>query len=608
MEETPLLLQRKGSVDESIQDYRGLLIEAESHLQEKVELLRAMRVGPHSTHNEVDRFLVRIYFYFAQKGFACLLMEKVVNLLIFLFITGFGIFLLSFVNYSVLFEASTNSTVPFSSSIDVSPSRVHPLVWILATFLMIFWTLNVIQLCRDLPDLFLVRRFYRNILQIQDVTHVSWNQITDLLLSKEILPVGSDALTIAQRILRRENYIIAIINRDLFQLDSRYYRLLYTKPFEWCLNYAIWNYLFDGDMIRPEVLKPHLVLEHAQRLSSRIKVFSIFFFLLSPLILVYLLVYYLFAYFDQIRSAPSFLGGRMWCRYAMWKFREFNELPHFFYSRLSKSREPTEKYLSSFTSSLVPLIARFLSFLVGSFLTVILLISFLSDDILLAVTVWDRSLFYYVGIFGVALTVLRSAAATPAEAQQIPEPQKHLDEVSLHTHHRPTSWENAWDKQVYAEIDSLYLYRILLFLTSMVSVLTSPLIMFFAVSQSSENIIRFVQEFTVHDASLGYICSFSHFSLLDQHVSSLHESKNTRHGKLEKSIVTFTRNCAPSTPLDVSIRSSQVNVPRWNPPASCKELLRNIEQYGSTFMSRLIPGDQSLIGQSLEMESLDATV
>ena len=522
-----------------------------------------------------DNFLTRVYLYFTQKGFYCLLLEKIVNLGIFLFIVGFGIFLLSFVNYSVLFSvnsSSTNQTIPLSSAIDFSIGNIHPLTWVITALMMTFWLLNVIQFCRDIPDLLRIRRFYREELHILDINHTTWNDITELLLKKQrSTQAPQDALSLTQRILRRENYIIAFMNRDILGIRKHKLGFFYTKPLEWCLNYSIWNYLFENETIRPELLKPHLVLAYSQELAMRIRICSVLFFLLSPIILMYLLVYYLFAYFDQIRNTPSLLGGRIWTRYAMWKFREFNELPHYFYARLTKSRLPADKYMASFASHLIPLLARLFAFLAGSFLTMIILGSFVSGNILISVTILNQSLFYYVGILGIALTGLRAAENASTEATALPEPQKHLDEVIEHIHYSPKSWRCAYSKEVFMEVSHLYVYRVVLFLKSMLSVVTSPFILYFYLVDESEKIIRFVQEFTIKDPDVGYICSFSQFSRLEHHGNiaygaPVHAEKSMRskYGKLEKSVMTFSTNAV------------------WQPPESCRSLLRNVEQYAST--------------------------
>ena len=36
------------------------------------------------------------------------------------------------------------------------------------------------------------------------------------------------------------------MNRDILGIRRHKLGFFYTKPLEWCLNYAIWNYLFEG--------------------------------------------------------------------------------------------------------------------------------------------------------------------------------------------------------------------------------------------------------------------------------------------------------------------------------------------------------------------------
>lgn len=590
-------MARHDSDQELQRNYRHILQteqvrqqEEQDSQRERGEILSALGIQPLTDGMAKDSFFVKIYSYFAQKGFSCLLLEKIVNLSIFLFIVGFGVFLLSFVEYGKLITAGnsggTNSTFPIGAAIDVSIGRIHPVTWVFVVVLMSFWGMNVLQFVRDIPELLLVRRFYQKILQIDDVRYTTWNAIVDRVREKDVLSqLGQDEniLTITQRILRRENYIIAIVNRDVLQFDTLSLgqlgvrKFLYTKPLEWCLNYAIWNYIFENDSVRPEILKRHQVLLHAQNLASRMKWFGIAFFLFSPIIVLYLLVYYLFAYFDQIRTAPSFLGGRMWSRYAMWKFREFNELPHFFHSRLAQSREPTDKYIACFPSPVIPLVSRLLLFLAGSLITVILIGSFFSNDILLNITAFDRPLFYYVGVLGILLTVLRSVGQTSSE---IPDPQKHLDEVALHIHYSPEEWSNAWSQDVYKEIQELYLYRIAIFFLSVLGVLTSPFLLVFVLPTRAEAVIRFIQEYTHSDPQLGKICSLSSFSHLEENPLR-HDASDF---KLENSLLTFSRNCPPDRGLHVG----SFRMPRWQPPAVYQSLLSNLEQYGSVLMSRLV--------------------
>lgn len=540
----------------------------------------SMVLSPVMTSDELDAYLMKMYQYYYQKGFTCILVEKIANLLIYLFMVAFVVFWVSFVNYSALFNVSTET--PFSKVIDISASKIAVITWIISCGMLLFWVLNVVQFIRDLPELFQIREYYLKVLRIPDINHVDWNFVAGRIIESSsrlgssmneespLLPVITtinqyklNEINIAARILRRDNYIVAMFNHNIFKLS------VYTKPMEWFLTYAVWNYLFDPihrETIRPELLKREDRQLHTAELRNRMMVCGIVFFILSPVIVMYLLVYYLFAYFDQIRNTPAILSGRLWSRYALWKFREFNELSHYFDSRLAKSQEPADKYLSQFPSRLLPILGQLVSFMAAAFFIVILLLGFISDDTLLQVTVFDRSLLYYVGIFGIILTATRGLISNDAE---LPEHQKYLLQVSEFTHYRPKCWIKAHEKVALDELKSLYQYRLVVFLQSMMTVLTGPFILLFRLPAEAEHIVEFIQDFTVYDDNLGYICSAAAFEHLESHGNvkygapvSAPKNHRTKHGKMEKSMITFKQNH-----------------PQWQPPESARKLLDNVREY-----------------------------
>lgn len=55
---------------------------------------------------------------------------------------------------------------------------------------------------------------------------------------------------------------------------------------------------------------------------------------LMPFLFVFMLVYLVFRYGEELHSSPgSMLGARQWTPMALWRFREFNELNHVFKDR-----------------------------------------------------------------------------------------------------------------------------------------------------------------------------------------------------------------------------------------------------------------------------------
>jgi autophagy-related protein 9 len=59
-----------------------------------------------------------------------------------------------------------------------------------------------------------------------------------------------------------------------------------------------------------------------------------------------------------VKKDPSFLGVRKWSAYGKVYLRHFNELDHELGARLSRGYVPASKYMSSFTSPLLTVIAK----------------------------------------------------------------------------------------------------------------------------------------------------------------------------------------------------------------------------------------------------------
>lgn len=61
---------------------------------------------------------------------------------------------------------------------------------------------------------------------------------------------------------------------------------------------------------------------------------------------------------QEYHKDPSTIGGRRYTSFAGWKFREFNELPHFFVRRLDESYPLASMYIGQFPNEKMTLIMR----------------------------------------------------------------------------------------------------------------------------------------------------------------------------------------------------------------------------------------------------------
>jgi len=239
---------------------------------------------------------------------------------------------------------------------------------------------------------------------------------------------NSSADSPASRILRQENYLIALFNKELLDLrvrlpvpfaasslvppsllappsqaalptnaGERERRFIsfgantLTKALEWNLRFCLMGYLFDQrGQVRKEFVRErrrkdlvdgcvsvpaHLLCASLtmSRLKRRFVFMGILNAIFAPFIVVYLLMYSFFRYFEVGQAAlspaeltaaqeyhknPSSIGGRQYTLYAQWKFRQFNELPHLFERRLDRSYPTAKEYIDQFPKERTALIMR----------------------------------------------------------------------------------------------------------------------------------------------------------------------------------------------------------------------------------------------------------
>ena len=123
----------------------------------------------------------------------------------------------------------------------------------------------------------------------------------------------------------------------------------------------------------------------------------------------------------------------------MWKFREFNELPHIFEARINKSLDPANKYLSLFHNPLMTIIARCITYICGAIVATLLLISLFEQGAFLYVKVGDHNLLWHLGIFSAMFAGARSLI--PDEAQTKKSAAELMEEFSSHTHYFAEKWK-----------------------------------------------------------------------------------------------------------------------------------------------------------------------
>lgn len=193
-------------------------------------------------------------------------------------------------------------------------------LWLFA----LFWIAKFFQYVVDIRRLRHMADFYRYLLDVSDldIQTLSWQEIVKRLMAlRNANPVTAndigakqrhfmgnqskqrmDAHDIANRLMRKENYLIALFNKDILDLTLPIpylrNRQLFSRTLEWNLSLCILDFVFNEQgQVRPLFLRD----THRRALSDGLRrrfIFAGFMNVIcAPFIVIYLLMLYFFRYF-----------------------------------------------------------------------------------------------------------------------------------------------------------------------------------------------------------------------------------------------------------------------------------------------------------------------
>ncbi|KKA29295.1 hypothetical protein TD95_002515 [Thielaviopsis punctulata] len=503
----------------------------------------------------LDSFMGEVYEYFNGNGMWCTLFDRALHIVETAFIAIFLTFLTQCVSYSNIPKSTTLKEI-------VVPKCTQKMsgIWNFGIWLYTFYFIwKCVQLFTDGRRLLDIRDFYTHLLNIpeDDMQTVSWQDIVARIMALRdsnpntalnMLPgpaqfMGGqskerlDAHDIANRLMRRDNYFIAMINKDILNMSFPVPFLgrvqMLSRTLEWYLYYCIIDFVFDPrGQVHPDFLKANFRRILSEKLRQRFIFAAIISTILSPFVLAYAVIVYFFTYYNEYQRDPSKVGTRRYTPLAEWKLREFNELPHIFEDRLKMSYPFASRYLDQFPKKLSDRVFRTISFISGSLLAVLAIASLLDEVTFLGFEITPgRTVFFYLGILGV---VWKGARDSIQEETLVFNPDFAMQNVIEYTHYMPDSWEARLHSfEVKREFAAMYKMKLIVFLEELVGIITTPIVLWASMPQCSEQIIDFFREFTIYVDGLGYVCSFAVFDFkkgVGRSKSAHNTTKDVREG------------------------------------------------------------------------------
>lgn len=501
----------------------------------------------------LDNFLADVYDYYILKGFWSIVLRRLLNLLTVTFIIGFSLFLTQCIDYSAV-KGSTRLDEIIVRRCTIRMGFIPNLIlWLTAfiCFTRAFQTTVDIRRLRRLHD------FYLYLLDIpeSEIQSISWQEVVSRLMAlrdshPNIRNSGNpasarlkgtqskqrmDAHDIANRLMRKDNYMIAMINKDVLDFSLALpligRRQFFTRTLEWHLNYCIMDYVFNKQgQLRQLFLKD----THRKALSDGLKRRFIFAgttsLLFAPFLIIYYIVQNFFQHFNEYQKDPAQIGSRQYNVFAQWKFREFNELWHLFDRRLKMSHPFAMRYINQFPKDKQVQAARFVTFVTGAIVSVLGLATILDQENFLGFEITSgRTTIFYLGVFGSIWAVARGMLP---DENMIYDSSYSMEEVIDFTHYKPLHWQGRLHTvEVKAEFERLYQMQISILLEEILSMLFTPFVLWFSLPECSDRIIDFFREFTVNVDGLGYVCSFAEFNFKKPAQTGTGSNAGTRGNK-----------------------------------------------------------------------------
>nr|VZI03470.1 unnamed protein product [Spirometra erinaceieuropaei] len=481
------------------------------------------------THN-LDAFFSNIYQYHQSGGFAVVFTCCVLTALKFAFL----FFCIIELTVCMKWDKLMNSSAVISDWNDViSPpavcwARLPPLATICLAVAVIVFAAHLVRSSIFLMQVWGVRRFCSMVLDLPtgdaELADITWSEVLHRLLScqdqmrlspsKPLL----DELDIYNRILRRTNYLIGMINREAIPFRFRVPKCLFPShhyiylPDFYLLNL---NYLlFWGPKcpfvtywkLRPEYKWLTKRQELADELATQSRLAGLVGLCLSPFVLLVQLLLFMCSNSKRLRYEPASLFGRRWSNYAHYYLRHFNELHHEFVVRLNQAYLPAQQYLDCFPSRLLNVIADNVVFCIGGVSLLLFAASLVREQLL--------HLPGFLAVLAIGGVLTKVCASLLPDEQAVHFPRARLIETLSRIHYMPDHWkEHAHTHQVRYEFSELFQLRIVGVLEELVSPILTPLILLFYLPNHCLEIVDFLRNFTVEIAGVGDICSFAQLDI-----------------------------------------------------------------------------------------------
>ncbi|KAF8386815.1 atg-9, partial [Pristionchus pacificus] len=546
---------------------------------------------------DLDDFFRRIYDYYQGGGFRCIFWHEILSLVQFIFIVFVSTFFIQCVDYEILFNNKAvniigNSTDfprkrQFGDAVDGNcASHLPPLVVACILVATIYWIFRVIRTGVLLLKLTEIQLFYNRALRIDDadLSNLTWESIVRAVCNAQgriqllVHDSSISSIHIYHRILRFKNYVVAMVNQDLlpplisipFVGDLRFLPEQLKKNLEWMFFLGFCSPFKGSYTLQDEYRDRNRLEEMAENMEKVTTYLGLASLIFSPLVFLYQCLYYLFTAADLTKRDAGALGNRSYTNYGRYRVRHFNELDHELKGRLNRSHAFASAYIAQFSSKLVVVFARKISFMAAAIFVILTGLSVWDEDV-----VQIEHMLTVITVCGMIALACRSIIP---DENLVYQPEVLLNHVTSELHYVPEHWKgNAHDIRTAHEFESLFRLRAINLLEEIFSPFITPFVLLFYVRPGCRSILSFLLDNTERVEGLGDVCSFALLDVAkhgDPSWQKMDEDGGDERGGNHPNRP--SRDVAHDGKTEMSCMQFAIRHPDWIPPPATANFIQNL--------------------------------
>ena len=462
-----------------------------------------------------------IYGYYYKRGLSSYIVESLSRILIALLISLAPILLFGCLRYSRIPDRnSIDIEYRFSISFTNGWNGIG-FFWRMAVVSFLLFTLyKIVKFAIKVPKMNKLHRYFVDTLGITDdeLGRMKWPLVVESISVNDPI-LDAPKLTIAQTILRKENYMTGILSDPsilTWKMPPSAGRVSPIPMSRWFCKFLMLS--ITGVLIDPKgcsIVSIQPLTQTPKMLSSlklRFRLLGVLLLVFSPVLFAFEIMYLVYYYLNRFRRMWVNFSFREWTPYYKWILREYNELPHLFKARMAESYGWTNKYLGISTLPFVKLLAKVVEFASAFFIVVVCVLCFVTDvTFILNTSVGGKSIAWFTLLALISYFIAHSIASTGANDVNADVAISEIEKI-VHYDFRDES-HSAQSSHTRRKVADAFPDMFVEIASELFSVLLNPFLFLVFLPERASSFVEFMRKNSADRGEVGWICAFSTFDV-----------------------------------------------------------------------------------------------